>query len=62
VHELIAPEGATYVLQAYCVGVDPTIEQPSLHTLRGWLALSQDWSYRSRVLQDELQHTYTLVG
>ena len=77
VFELKAPSGATYVLQAYCVGVDPTIDQSSLASLGQVLALPDGWTYTTRVLdeelvvdttthvatvlQDELHNTYTLV-
>jgi hypothetical protein len=64
------------VLQAYCIGVDPTIAQESLAGLGDRLALPPGWTYRSRVLdhelvvdtthtiatvlQDELENSYTL--
>lgn len=77
VFELLAPHGATYVLQAYCTGVDPDLNESSLSTLGERLALPAGWHFRERVLevelvidtttdvatvlQDELQNTYTLV-
>jgi hypothetical protein len=77
IYELVAPDGRRYVLQAYCVSVDPTINDQSLVTLGERLQLPQGWTYQRRVLdedlaidttltdatviQDELQNTYALV-
>lgn len=76
VHELVNPEGEAYVMQALCVGVDPTMSVESLDTLGERLAMPEGWSYRSRVLtedliidtttsvatvlQDEFENSYTL--
>jgi len=76
VHELVDPEGLAYVMQALCVGVDPTMSVESLDTLGERLAMPEGWSYRSRVLtedliidttttvatvlQDEFENSYTL--
>lgn len=76
VYELVDPDGTAYVLQAYCIGVDPTLTEDSLAGLGDRLALPEGWSYRSRVLdeelivdtsesvatvlQDELENSYTL--
>lgn len=76
VHELVAPDGTAYVMQAYCVGVDPTLTAEQLPGLGERLALPDGWSYRTRVLdeelvvdttasvatvvQDELENSYTL--
>jgi len=76
VYELVNPEGLAYVMQAYCVGVDPTLTEESLGALGERLALPEGWSYRARileeelvvdttatiatVLQDELENSYTL--
>ena len=38
VYELIAPDGLSYVMQAYCVAVDPTTDEESLLTLGERLA------------------------
>jgi hypothetical protein len=54
VYELVDPGGLAYVLQAYCIGVDPTITQDSLETMGDRLALPPGWTYRSRVLEEEL--------
>jgi hypothetical protein len=76
VYELVNPEGKAYVLQAYCIGVDATINQDNLATLGEHLSMPEGWSYRSRILdeelvvdttgqvatviQDEFENTYTL--
>jgi hypothetical protein len=76
VHELVNPEGLAYVMQALCVGVDPTMSVDSLDTLGERLSMPEGWSYRSRVLtedliidttgspatvlQDEFENSYTL--
>lgn len=77
VYELIDPAGAVYVMQALCLAVDPTMgEARTLAALGGRLALPDGWSYRTRVLdeelicdttdepavviQDEFENTYTL--
>ena len=76
VHELLDPDGLAYVMQAYCVGVDPTLTEADLPALGDRLDLPEGWSYRTRVLdeelvvdttatiatvlQDELENTYTL--
>ena len=76
VYELVNPDGLAYVMQARCIGVDPTISEESLDTLGDKLSLPAGWSYRVRVLdkelvvdttthvatvlQDEFENTYTL--
>ena len=76
VHEMVNPDGLAYVMQAYCVGVDPTLTEAALPALGDRLGLPDGWSYRTRVLdeelvvdttatiatvlQDELENTYTL--
>jgi hypothetical protein len=78
VHELVDPGGIAYVMRAYCVGVDPTLTEGDLGALGERLALPEGWSFRTRVLdeelvvdttatiatvvQDELENTYTLPG
>jgi len=78
VYELVRPDGVAYVMQAYCIGVDATLTEASLPALGERLALPAGWSYRTRVLdeelavdttamvatviQDELENTYTLPG
>jgi hypothetical protein len=76
VYELVRPDGVAYVMQAYCIGVDPTLTEESLASLGERLALPEGWTYRTRILdeelvvdttatvatvvQDELENTYTL--
>jgi hypothetical protein len=78
VHELVDGDGLTYVMQAYCVGVDPALTEGSLAGLGDRLDLPEGWAFRTRtldeelivdtsetvatVLQDELENTYTLPG
>ena len=78
VHGLVSAAGLAYVMQAYCIGVDATLTQDSLPGLGERLALPEGWSFRTRVLeeelvvdttdsiatvlQDELENTYTLPG
>jgi len=76
VYELIDPQGLTYVMQAYCTGVDATLDEQSLADLADRLAVPTGWRFQTRVLrdelivdtshsvatvlQDELENTYTL--
>jgi len=77
VNELTSPLAKTYVMQAYCTGVDESLTEASLDGLGARLQLPLGWSYGSRVLdtelvvdntervatviQDELENTYTLL-
>jgi hypothetical protein len=54
VYELVNPDGLAYVLQAYCVGVDPTMDEDALVTLGDRLQMPEGWTYRVRVLDEEL--------
>jgi hypothetical protein len=54
VWELVNPEGKAYVMQALCIGVDPTISLDTLDSLGDKLALPEGWIYRSRILDEEL--------
>ena len=54
VYELVNPAGEAYVLQARCVGVDPEMSEEALETLGDGLALPEGWSYRVRILEEEL--------
>jgi len=54
VYELVNPDGLAYVMQARCIGVDPTISEESLDTMGDKLSLPAGWSYRVRVLSEEL--------
>jgi hypothetical protein len=76
IYELVSPDGLAYVMQAYCLAVDPATDEASLLTLGDRLALPEGWIYRVRtlgtelvvdtthkvatVLQDEFEHSYTL--
>jgi hypothetical protein len=76
VYELVNPDGIAYVMQAYCIGVDPTLNQENLSELGSRLQLPEGWTFRSRrldeelivdttehlatVIQDELENTYTI--
>ncbi len=76
VYELVDPEGLAYVMQSYCVAVDPALDLEHLVSLGDRLSLPGGWTFRSRllaeelvvdtsdkvatVLQDELENTYTL--
>ena len=77
VWELVNPEGKAYVMQALCIGVDPTISLETLDDLGSKMNLPTGWSYRSRILekelisdttsndatvvQDEFENTYTVA-
>ena len=54
VYELVAPDGIAYVMQALCIGVDPAMSEGTLATLGDRLALPEGWSYRTRILDEEL--------
>ena len=54
VYELVAPGGRVYVMQALCLGVDPTMAEEDLPRLGGRLALPEGWAYRTRILEEEL--------
>jgi hypothetical protein len=73
VHELFAPNGRVYVMQAYSRIVDPKLSRSDLAGLGSRLKLPEGWRFRVRtlkrdlvlktsgkatVLQDELQNTY----
>jgi hypothetical protein len=54
VYELVAPDGRAYVMQALCLGVDPTMAEAVLPGLGARLSMPEGWSYRTRVLEEEL--------
>jgi hypothetical protein len=76
VYELVRPDGEAYVMQALCNAVDESLSIDNLSELGSKLQLPQGWSYRTRILeedlvvdtsdhfatvvQDELENTYTL--
>lgn len=74
IYELLAPNGAIYVMQSYAQIVDPALTESDLAGLGARLTLPTGWSYRARtldapllvttrgeatVVQDELQNTYS---
>ncbi len=77
VYELLDAEGRVYVMQAYSLIVDHTLSEADLPALGSRLALPPGWTYRTRVLaedllvaaqdgvatvvQDELANTYQLA-
>ena len=54
VWELVNPEGKSYVMQALCIGVDSTLSLDTLDSLGSKLNLPEGWTYRSRILDEEL--------
>ena len=54
VYELVNPDGLAYVMQALCVGVDPSMDEAGLPGLGDRLSMPEGWSYRTRVLDEEL--------
>jgi hypothetical protein len=54
VYELVSPDGTTYVMQAYCVGVDSSLTEEGLANLGARLDLPAGWTYRTRILDEEL--------
>ena len=74
IYELQAPDGKTYIMQAYSHIVDDSLAPDSLPTLADRLHTPEGWHYRQRtpdqdltlraiagqahILQDELQNTY----
>ncbi|MBK7072173.1 MAG: hypothetical protein IPH44_07705 [Myxococcales bacterium] len=73
IYELIAPDGAIYVMQSYAQIVDPALTEAALPGLGARLAPPAGWRYQVRtlaaplevraagtatVVQDELQNTY----
>jgi hypothetical protein len=78
VHELVTPDGATYIMQSYSQIKDATLTIDALSSLAERLELPDGWTFRTRtlteqlevlstdgvatVVQDELQNTYQLVS
>jgi hypothetical protein len=73
VYELVAPGGATYVMQSYSQIKDKSLRLADLRSLRSRLSLPQGWTYRHRklrrdlrlaahgsatIIQDDLENTY----
>ena len=77
IHELVDPDGNLYVMQAYCLAVEPTLTQAALFDIGDRISPPQGWNYRSRrvddvlrvsahdgvglIIQDDLQNTYHRV-
>ena len=75
---LTDPQGNRFVMQAYSLQVDPTVDEASLSTLGDRLTLPDGWSYsvevidedlvidtmttKAKVLQDEFQNSYSLTS
>jgi hypothetical protein len=55
VFELRSADNKTYIMQAYCTGVDPSMSLDTLASLGERLSLPEGWTYSSRVLKDELK-------
>lgn len=54
VYELVDPSGRAYVMQALCMGVDGSMCEEILPTLGARLQMPSGWSYRVRILEEEL--------
>ena len=54
VYELVNPDGLAYVMQAYCIGVDPTITEAEPGDPGRAPGPPPGWAYRSRILDEEL--------
>jgi hypothetical protein len=54
VHELISPSGERYVMQSYAQIVNPNLSMTDLSTLEQQLQLPKGWSYRTRLLTEDL--------
>lgn len=66
VYELVNPDGESYVMQALCRAVDPAMTEVSLATLGDRLSMPEGWTYRVRVLEEELvvdtsDHVATII-
>lgn len=54
VYELISPSGEQYVMQSYAQIVNPKLSMNDLPTLGQQLQLPKGWSYRTRLLAEDL--------
>lgn len=54
VHELLSPSGEQYVMQSYAQIVNPKLSMADLATLEKQLQLPKGWSYRTRILTEDL--------
>jgi hypothetical protein len=55
VYELVAPDGAAYIMQSWSQQVDSTLDEAALAQLAARLHVPSGWSYRARVLTQALQ-------
>jgi len=54
VYELISPSGEQYVMQSYAQIVNPKLSITDLPTLEKQLQMPKGWSYRARLLTEDL--------
>jgi hypothetical protein len=54
IYELTSPAGEVYVMQSYSQIENPALSMKDLPSLAEWLKLPTGWSYRSRVLDQDL--------
>ena len=54
VYELISPSGEIYVMQSYAQIINPRLSMADLKTLAQQLQLPKGWSYRARLLTEDL--------
>jgi hypothetical protein len=55
VFELTDPKGSVYVMQSWCISVDPDLSEPDLADLGTRLDLPEGWAFSSRKLDETLQ-------
>ena len=55
VFELTDPSGGVYVMQSYSQQVDPNLKMSDLPSLGARLKLPAGWSYKTEILQQQLQ-------
>jgi hypothetical protein len=55
VHELVTATGDRYVMQAYCLAVDPELTEPALVDIAPHLDLPRGWKFESRQLSEPLR-------
>lgn len=55
VHELVGPDGSTYVMQTWSQQKDPNLTEADLDGLASRLSVPAGWTYRSRTLTEPLR-------
>lgn len=55
VFELTDPNGAVYIMQSYSQQVDPNLKMSDLPSLGSRLKLPAGWTYKTEILQQELE-------